>query len=240
MSPGYARFLQCIQTQVPVALVTRLMETQSHHHLALDAEGNTTGSLGDDALDREAHRLALADLARGQSRRVSLTIDKVPYTLFVDVQWPHSHLIIIGAVHIAMSLVTMARILGFYTTVIDSRSAFATQERFGQADELQAKWPVDALQAMPLGRSTYLVFLSHDEKLDYPALQFALNQDIAYIGALGSRKTHAKRCQFLTAQGVPAARLERIHAPIGLDIRARTPEEIALSILAEIVTIRNS
>lgn len=239
MSPGYARFLQCIQAQIPVALVTRLAETHAHHHLAVDAEGSTTGSLGHASLDQEAGRLAAESLASGESRHVQLDFDGTPCTLFVDVQWPRHHLIVVGAVHIAMSLVTLAHTLGFYTTVIDSRSAFATPERFAHADELKCEWPEDTLQTMSLGPSTYLVFLSHDEKIDYPALQFALGSDVAYIGALGSRKTHAKRCQFLVEQGIKPAALDRIHAPIGLDIDAKTPEEIALAVLAEIVSIKN-
>ncbi len=239
MSPGYARFLQCIQAQIPVALVTRLAETSTHHHLAVEAKGNTTGSLGHEALDQAAGHLAVKSLDSGVSHRVTLDIDGIPYTLFVDVQWPRNHLIIVGAVHIAMSLVTLARTLGFYTTVIDARSAFATRERFAHADELKCEWPVDTLQTMTLGPSTYLVFLSHDEKIDYPALHLALDSDVAYIGALGSRKTHAKRCRFLVDQGVPTSTLDRIHAPVGLDIGAKTPEEIALSVLAEIVAIKN-
>ncbi len=239
MSPAYERFLQCIQAQTPVVLVTKLTETRTHQHLVLDHDGNTFGSLGQASLDQEAYRLAASGLNTGESRRVQLEIDDTSYLLFVDVQWPQNHLIIVGAVHIAMCLVTLANALGFYTTVIDSRSAFATRERFGHADELKVEWPEDVLKTMPLGPATYLVFLSHDEKLDYPALQFVLGCEVAYVGALGSRKTHAKRCRFLVENGVEISALERIHAPVGLDIGARTPEEIALSVLAEIIGVKN-
>lgn len=240
MPTAHARFLECVERRIPVALLTHLNGRGGARHLAVDARAGATGSLGDAALDREVMRLGEEALRTGRSARHRLERARETVDLFVDVQWPRDHLIVVGAVHIAIPLVSMARILGFYTIVIDSRTAFATAERFSHADELRPEWPEDALRDMVLGPSSYLVFLSHDEKLDYPALELALRRELPYVGALGSRKTHAKRCRALRAAGLDDAALARIHAPIGLDIAARTPEEIALAVLAEIVKVKNA
>jgi xanthine dehydrogenase accessory factor len=120
---------------------------------------------------------------------------------------------------------------------VDARSVFATPERFAHADELILRWPAKALAEMKLDESSYVVVLTHDEKLDNPALKIALESPARYIGALGSPKTHAKRIARLKAEGVSDEQLQRIHAPIGLDIGAERPEEIALSIMAEIVAV---
>jgi xanthine dehydrogenase accessory factor len=144
---------------------------------------------------------------------------------------------IVGAVHIAIPLVTFAKTLGFHTVVIDARGAFATPERFGHADELVQAWPDEALEGR-LNSNSYVVLLTHDPKLDDPAIMLALPSPARYVGALGSPSTHAKRVERLREEGVPGELLARLHAPIGLKIGARTPEEIAVSIIAEIVAAR--
>ena len=178
-------------------------------------------------------------LARQQSSRMEIQTVDGPVDLFFDLYIPPARLIVVGAVHTAIPLVSIARTLGFYTIVLDARSAFATPERFGHADQLIVRWPADALADLGLDASTYLVLLTHDPKIDNPVLAHALPSPARYIGALGSRKTHERRLQELQEIGVDPALFARIHAPIGLDLGGRQPEEIALAIMAEIVAVRN-
>jgi xanthine dehydrogenase accessory factor len=154
--------------------------------------------------------------------------------LFLTVQVPPVKVLVIGAVHISQALAPMARGLDFDMTIIDPRTAFATPERFPDMAVL-AEWPDAALPRVGLDRYTALVALTHDPKIDDPALDAALRGECFYIGALGSKKTHARRVERLTAAGFAEEAIARIHAPIGLDIGAASPAEIALSILAEIV-----
>ena len=147
-------------------------------------------------------------------------------------------LIIVGAVHIGISLVRFANELGYETFVIDPRPVFATPERFGHADHLLAAWPQEALPDLHPDPGTSIAVISHDDKLDIPALKLALQSDARYIGALGSRKTMARRAVILREAGFSEEDLARIHNPIGLDLGGRTPEEIALAIMAEVVATR--
>lgn len=154
----------------------------------------------------------------------------------IDVHNPPLEMVIIGAVHIAQALAPMAVLAGYRVRIIDPRTAFATEARFpGVA--LSHEWADEALEKQPLGRRSALIALTHDPKLDDPALSAALKSDCFYIGALGSKKTHAGRLARLKAHGFSEEELARIHGPIGLDIGARTPAEIAISILAE-MTLR--
>ena len=147
---------------------------------------------------------------------------------------------IIGAVHISQALAPIARLVGYDVTIVDPRTAFATPERFPDVNVI-AKWPDEALPPLGVDPYTAFVALTHDPKIDDPALLHALARDCFYIGALGSKKTHARRLERLKAQGVPDAALARIHAPIGLAIGAVSPPEIAVSIMAEITaTLRKA
>ncbi len=149
------------------------------------------------------------------------------------------HLYIFGGVHIAIPLVALAKGLGFRVTVIDARAKFADRERFPQADAVIHAWPDEVLDRLPVDSSSYVVILTHDPKFDDPTIRAALQTDARYIGAIGSRKTHRERVERLLATGVdPRALQERVHAPIGLDIGARSAEETALAILAEMVAAR--
>jgi xanthine dehydrogenase accessory factor len=154
--------------------------------------------------------------------------------LFMTVQVPPVRVIAVGAVHISQALAPMARGLDLDVTVVDPRTAFATPERFPDVPVL-AEWPDAALPRLGLDRYTALLALTHDPKIDDPALEAALRAECFYIGALGSRKTHGRRVERLRAGGFGEADLARIHAPIGLDIGAVSPAEIALSILGEVV-----
>ena len=154
--------------------------------------------------------------------------------VFLTVQVPPVRILIVGAVHISQALAPMARGLDFDPTVLDPRTAFATPERFPDVPVL-AEWPDAALPRVGLDRYTALLALTHDPKIDDPAIQAALRAECFYIGALGSKKTHGSRVQRLRDAGFNDAEISRIHAPIGLDIGAVSPAEIAVAILAEIV-----
>ncbi|MGC2409661.1 MAG: XdhC family protein [Methyloceanibacter sp.] len=157
--------------------------------------------------------------------------------VFINVFSPTIRLVIVGAVHVAQPLVPMARALGYDVVIVDPRSAFATQDRFGDV-EISREWPDQALPKIGMDGRTALITLTHDPKIDDPALIYALASDVFYIGALGSKRTHAKRVERLLQAGIAAADIERIHAPIGLDIGAQGAAEIALSIIAEISAVQ--
>ncbi|MFT4097572.1 MAG: XdhC family protein [Rhodoblastus sp.] len=175
-----------------------------------------------DALDRQ--------LRMGKS--ASVDIDGKTY--FFTVQAPPARLVVIGAVHVSQSLAEMARLVDFDVTIVDPRTAFASEERFPNVRVI-AEWPDKALPEIGLDAYTGIVALTHDPKIDDPALKLALSANCFYIGALGSKKTHARRVERLTAAGFSTAQIDRIHAPVGLDIGAVSPAEIAVSVLAEIV-----
>jgi xanthine dehydrogenase accessory factor len=162
------------------------------------------------------------------------TVDEDGRTVFVSVQMPAVRLIAIGAVHISQALAAMARLTELDVTIVDPRTAFATPERFPDVT-LLADWPDDVLPRLKLDAYTAVALLTHDPKIDDQALVAALRARCFYIGALGSRKTHARRVERMTALGFGEGDLARIHAPIGLDIGAVSPAEIAVSILGEII-----
>ena len=154
--------------------------------------------------------------------------------VLIAVEAPPPRLVVIGAVHISQALAPMARLAGFDTVLIDPRTAFATPERFPDVPVI-ARWPEEALPQVGLDPFTALAAVTHDPKLDEPALAAALRAGCFYVGALGSRRTHARRVERLAAQGFAPEESARIHAPIGLDIGAASPAEIAVSILAEVI-----
>ncbi|TCL73575.1 XdhC family protein [Rhizobium sp. BK251] len=155
-------------------------------------------------------------------------------SFFLNVHLPPPHIVVIGAVHISQALAQMAGVAGFDIRIIDPRTAFATPERFAGID-LVADWPVDVLKERPLDRYTALVAVTHDPKIDDFPIGEALREECFYVGALGSRRTHATRLERLKAAGFAEAELARIHAPIGVAIGAASPAEIAVAILAEII-----
>ena len=183
----------------------------------------------------DADTAALADAARHAQRLA--TVEDIE--LFIDPIRPAPALVIVGGAHIAVALARLARVLGYRTVVVDPRRAFGSAARFPDVDRLVQAWPDKALAEEPLTGESAVVTLSHDPKIDDPALRAALSSDAFYIGALGSRKTHAARRQRLAA-GFDEAQLARIHAPIGLDIGADNPEEIALAIMAQVVQVWRS
>lgn len=201
-------------------------------------DGSTLGALGAGLPEPAIVADMLAMLARAESGTRSYAGPAGEVVIFVESYPPPPTLFIVGAVHIAIPLVTFARVLGFRTVVVDARGAFATPERFAHADELLTAWPDEAL-AGRLNSNSFVVLLTHDPKLDDPALMVALPSPARYVGALGSPKTHAKRLARMASHGMPTAQLARLHAPIGLKIGGNTPEEIAVSIIAEIIAARH-
>ena len=235
----YLHFEQAVRAGRLAALATVLTGPTVGAQFLLLPDGERAGALGDPGLDAAVSERAPALFATLQSERLTVATAAGPVELFIDVPPPPPRLWIVGAVHIAAALVTFAKALGFRTIVIDPRTAFATPARFSHADELIVRWPQEVLTAANLDAAACVVVLTHDAKIDNPALAAALQSPARYIGALGARKTHAARIAALHELGLDAAQLARIHAPIGLDIGARRPEEIALAIMAEIVAAVN-
>jgi xanthine dehydrogenase accessory factor len=221
-----ARLQSARSARRPVALTTDLV---SGAQALLDGEA----TIGDLALDGDGRAAVLRLLERDESEAIELAGRR----LFVHVFNPPSRLIVVGAVHIAQALVPMAALMGYAVTVVDPRRAFATDARFPTVT-LSDDWPDEAMERLAPDRRTAVVTLTHDPKLDDPALAVALRSPAFYVGALGSRRTHAKRLDRLKALGLSEAELARIHGPVGLAIDAISPAEIAVSILGEITQVR--
>jgi xanthine dehydrogenase accessory factor len=225
LTEAHRRLLAALEAEETVALATRL---DGNSHLLAWPDGRLAG---DCSLAPPLTALfpgPAAELHRASKGDVFLQVFTPPPTL-----------VIVGAVHVAMSLVALAQTLGFRVWVVDARRAFATRERFPTADELAVAWPQDALEAEQLGPQDHVVILSHDPKFDLPALHIALHSRVAYVGLLGSRITQTERKDALRKEGFGEAELSRIHGPVGLDLGGREPAEIALAILAEIVAVRH-
>jgi xanthine dehydrogenase accessory factor len=179
----------------------------------------------------------LGDALREAFRRDrSGTVETASGEVFIRIYNPPLRMLVIGAVHTAQFLVPLARMLDYDITIIDPRGAFATDERFPGV-QLVAEWPDEVLPAIGLDARTAMIALTHDPKIDDVALRLALASDVFYIGALGSTRTHAKRLERLAGQGIAETALARIHAPIGLDIGAQGPAEIALSIMSQVTAV---
>lgn len=159
--------------------------------------------------------------------------------VYIEPFLPPPVLLIVGGVHTAIHLTRFAKELGFAVIVTDPRAKFANRERFPEADQILLEWPDETFQHLDVNESTYVVLLTHDPKIDEPTLAAALKTDAAYIGAIGSRGTHAARFDRMAQWGVTREQLERVYAPIGLDLGGRTPEETALSIIGEVVAVKN-
>jgi len=238
----YHELRRCLQEDRLAALATVVEGPGAGRQLLLRPSGETVGELGHPALEEAARDAAEAVFRsygskRAQIENVEIEGERGTSVLFVEAHPPSPKLVIVGAVHTAIPLVDFARELGFRTYVVDPRSVFATPERFAHADELVKEWPQEALPRIGLTEGTYVAVLSHDDKFDVPALEIALQHPVRYVGALGSKKTHARRVEALQERGVSDEALGRIHAPIGLDLGGRRPEEIALAIAAEMVRV---
>jgi xanthine dehydrogenase accessory factor len=202
--------------------------------IVVDDEGATMGSTGDAAADTVLREAAAESLERGRSR----IVEAAGRQWFVEAFPRRPRLVIVGAVQAAIPLVSIAHTLGYETVVIDGREAFATRERFPDADQLLVGWPDELADTIGLGPSDAVAVLTHDVKFDEPAIVTALARGCRYVGAVGSRKTQADRRARLLAAGVREADLARLRGPIGLDLGGREPAETALAIMAEVVAAR--
>lgn len=206
--------------------------------LVLLDDGCVLGSV-DPSLDAKLVSEAQRLLPTGETAALTLPAAGSEARVLVETFAPPLELFIVGATHAAIQLCRLARQLGYRVRVLDARRAFATPERFPDADEVLCAWPEEALGNHRLGAYSYLVTLTHDFKVDIPALACALRSNARYIGALGSRATHDQRKAQLREAGFDDSDLRRIRAPVGLDLGGRTPEEVALAILAEMQAVRH-
>lgn len=230
---GFSRVRGLVDAQVPVAVATIIRGDGMGAKMIVLPDG-VEGSLNDAELDAQVTRDAyeLLEAERPETRTYG-TRD-----VFIDVYPLAPHLIIFGAVHVAQPLSRFSQTLGFRVTVIDARRALATRERFPNVEEIITKWPDDAYDELSIGSNTWIAILTHDPKFDEPAILGALQTDARYIGAVGSRKTNIDRRERLRESGVTEDDITRIRGPIGLDIGGQTPEEMAISILAEMIAVR--
>ena len=229
---------RCVERQQPVAYAVGLAPAPLiGRKLTRPIEGQPVGSISpslDSQIAEEGDQL----LQTGGTKVVTLSWQGEEAQVFVEVFRPSPSLLIVGATHTATSLCRLATEVGLQVTVIDVRSALATPERFPDAKRIIHAWPEEALAQVPLDSYSSLVVLTHDPKFDVPALACALGSQARYIGAQGSRVTHEGRRQQLREQGFSDSDMARIRSPIGLDIGSRTPAELAVSILAEVLAVQ--
>ena len=236
----YAALKAAIDAGKPCASATIVRGEGAGEKLALVPAG-AIGSVGSAALTDLVHE-ALKEALEAERSITNAMMD--PETgeeveVFFEVFPEPPVLLIFGAVHVAQALTKLGKLLGFRVIVSDARAKLATVERFPDADQIIQAWPDDTLAQLELPQSTYVAILTHDPKFDEPALLGSIETHARYIGAVGSRKTNADRRERLIAAGLSDESLARIRGPIGLDIGANTPEEMAVSIMAEIVAIRH-
>jgi xanthine dehydrogenase accessory factor len=244
MGELYDELARALREGRPVALATVIVGPRPGAKLLVGLDGAARGHLGDPDLDRVVARDARAELEsgitgerhygpQGQARQDEITV-------FIESFAPPPRMLIFGAVDFTAALVRVAKVLGYTVTVCDARRVFATRARFPDADEIANEWPEELLgrAGATLGPRDAVCVLTHDPKFDVPAIVAALATRVGYIGVMGSRKTHERRLVRLREEGVSDAELERVMAPIGLDIGARTPEETAVSIVSEIIALR--
>ena len=237
----YEAFRDAIRAEEPVALATIIEGPDAGGKLLVRPDAPTLGTLGDADLDRVVERDALGMLdagisevrhygQHGEARQMDLSV-------FVECHARRPHMVIFGAVDFTRALASQAKLLGYRVTVCDAREVFATKRRFPMADEVVVDWPNRLLDRIgdELGPRDAVCVLTHDHKFDVPAIVGALPTRVGYLGAMGSRTTHEKRTERLREAGVTDEDLQRVMAPIGLDIGGRTPEETAVSIVAEII-----
>jgi xanthine dehydrogenase accessory factor len=244
----------CLRAEEPVALATVIELAPREDGVAevlpplgaklvVRREVEPVGSLGEPGLDAVVTRDTRGALDGGHSVARHYgphgEAGRTDVTVFIEVFAPPPRMLIFGAVDFTAALVRVAKVLGYRVTVCDARPAFATAVRFPEADEVVADWPHRHLAKVPeLGPEDAICVLTHDHKFDIPALMGALKTKVGYLGAMGSRSTHNGRLERLRAEGVDPEDIRRIMAPIGIDIGARTPEETAVSICAEIISLR--
>jgi len=234
-----------MRAEQPVALATVIGGPGAGAKLLVSPDSVPVGSLGDPDLDRVVARDAEGELAAGLSRVRRYgphgEARQHDVSVFIESFVPSPQMIIFGAVDFTAALVRIAKVLGYRVTVCDARPVFATRARFPLADEIVVDWPNRLLERIgpSLTARDAICVLTHDIKFDVPAIVAGLATEAGYIGAMGSRRTHQERMARLREAGVEDPALSRLHAPVGLDLGARTPEETAVSVCAEIIALRN-
>jgi xanthine dehydrogenase accessory factor len=237
----YDELRDALEGDHPVALATIIDGPGVGAKLLVGPDRASVGTLGNDDLDRVVSRDALGQLQAGRTDRRNYgprgEARESVVDVFIESFAPPPRMLIFGAVDFTAALADAAKFLGFHVTVCDAREVFATVRRFPMADEVVVDWPHRLVERVGdrLGPADAICVLTHDNKFDVPAIVAALATEVGYLGAMGSRRTHAKRVERLVEEGVTEAELERVMAPIGLDIGSRTPEETAISICAEII-----
>lgn len=219
------------------AIEVAVLGDRPHRLVVLD-DGTRIGSLGMELLDTQVAARANDLIDARAAGLITIPLSNATVDVFVQVHAPLPSIIVVGATDVAVSLVQLANVLRFNTTVIDSRDRWASRERFPTANAILVGMPSELVDDMQLSRAAALVLVSHDFKYDLPVLEVALRSRVGYIGVLGSRRRASAIREFLTGTGRGSEDLERVHIPIGLDIGARTPPEIALSVLAELIAVR--
>jgi xanthine dehydrogenase accessory factor len=244
MGDLYEELKERLKQEKGVALAT-VVRGEEHvgAKLLVLPDKSARGTLGNAALDalvvEDAERAIWSADAGTRTYAVEGPEGAEAFDVFIEGFPPPPTLVIVGAGHIAIPLTTFAKTLNYRVVVIDARSAFATRERFPHADELIVAWPDEVLERMELYPSTSVAVLTHDPKFDEPTLKVVLSHQVGYVGAVGSRKTKEERDERLRKQGLAEEQIRRIHGPIGLNIGATSPEEMALAIMAEIVATRH-
>jgi xanthine dehydrogenase accessory factor len=237
----FDRLAEALHADQPVALVTRIDGARAGAKL-LVFDDEMLGDLGTPGLNVAAAGEARALLAVGETAMRTFGEDGEPVgvevRLFIAAYAPKPSMYVFGAIDFSRAVARIGKYLGYAVTVVDARPVFATKARIPDADDVVVAWPDEWLERAPVDSRTALIILTHDVKFDIPLLLVALRTGAGYIGAMGSRRTHANRVEELKRAGVSDADLDRISAPIGLDIGARTPEETAISIAAEIIALR--
>jgi xanthine dehydrogenase accessory factor len=240
----YEELRDLLRAEEPVALATVVSGPHTGAKLLVPPVGEPRGGLGDPDLDRVVTRDARGQLEVGQTDTRHYgphgEAREQAVEVFIESFAPPPRMIIFGAVDFTAALARAAKLLGYRVTVCDARAVFATPQRFPMADEVVNDWPDRHLAKVgeELGPRDAVCVLTHDHKFDVPAITAALDTAVGYVGAMGSRRTHADRVRRLHENGVDDAALTRVMAPIGLDLDARTPEETAVSICAEIIALR--
>lgn len=234
----YDRLKAAIESYQPAAVATIVRGEPTGAKILIIGD-DIDGTFGDAAVDERVIKRARELLEEGLSTTEPVSGPHGEIEVFFESFPPPPTLIIFGAVHVAQPLTTMAKHLGFRVVVVDVRAKLATEDRFPDADEIVLEWPDAALDGRTIDKNTAIAILSHDPKFDEPALLGSLKTPARYIGAVGSRKTNIDRRQRLKEAGVDDESIARIRGPIGLDIGASTPEEMAISILAEIIAVWN-
>ncbi len=247
----YEALRTMLRAKQPVALATVIEGPElgatmlvAPESASAGTESTQLGTLGDPDLDRVVARDALGELAAGITStrhygRHGEARERV-VAVFIEAFAPPPKMVIFGAVDFTAALARVAKLLGYHVTVCDARAVFATTQRFPMADRVVNEWPDRFMAAIghELGPRDAICVLTHDTKFDVPAITAAVGTTVGYLGAMGSRRTHDQRLERLRDAGLVDADLARLHSPIGLDLGARTPEETAISICAEIITLR--